>query len=668
MGEPMKNSLSGRLAVPVAMILLATGCSADREIPYSEDADAAGATAPTAATVESNRRVLDARPFDNERDFERARRGLIASVPELRVGPAERPVWDMTAYEFLEEAEFDSINPSLRRQARLNNIHGLFEVTDGVYQLRGFDLSNMTLIAGESGWIVVDPLTATETAAAAMAFANAELGERPIRAIIFTHSHADHFGGVLGITSAAEVREQGIRVIAPEGFLEEATSENVIAGTAMGRRAGYMYGRRLPRSARGHVGSGLGKSPAFGTIAILEPTEIVDTTPQEMTIDGVPFVFQNAPHSEAPAELTFYLPEQKAWCGAEIVSRNMHNIYTLRGAKVRDALLWSGYIDEALQLFGDAEVYFGSHHWPVWGNGEVVEFLEQQRDLYKYIHDQTLRMANEGMTPKEIAEEIALPASLQQSFANMGYYGTLKHNAKAVYQGYFGWYDGNPANLDPLPPVAAGERYVDFMGGAEELLRKAQASFDEGDYRWVAEVLNHLVMAQPDNPDARALLARTYDQLGYQAESGPWRDVYLSAAYELRHGPPEQGISLANAIDLLRHTPTERFLDAMAVRLNGPKAADEELTVNLVFTDLGETYVLVVENGVLHHYRRDADPEANATLSLTRDAYLGLAAGAIGLTDLLTSDDITLEGSKLDLVRFFSLLERPEGTFDIVTP
>ena len=667
----MRNALSGRPATPVVLTLvamLAAACSADREIPYSEDADAAGATAPTADTAEANRRVLDQKPFNNEKDFERARRGLIASVPELRVGPAERPVWDMTAYEFLEESEYDSVNPSLRRQARLNNIHGLFEVTDGVYQLRGFDLSNMTLIEGETGWIVVDPLTATETAAAAMAFADAELGERPIRAIIFTHSHADHFGGVLGITSAEEVREQGIRVIAPEGFLEEATSENVIAGVAMGRRAGYMYGRRLPRSPRGHVGSGLGKSPAFGTIAILEPTEIVDTTPQEMTIDGVPFVFQNAPHSEAPAELTFYLPEQKAWCGAEIVSRNMHNIYTLRGAKVRDALLWSGYIDEALQLFGDAEVYFGSHHWPVWGNGEVVEFLEQQRDLYKYIHDQTLRMANEGLTPKEIAEEIALPASLQQSFANMGYYGTLKHNAKAVYQAYFGWYDGNPANLDPLPPVAAGERYVEYMGGADEVLRKASASFDEGDYRWVAEVLNHLVMAEPANADARALLARTYDQLGYQAESGPWRDVYLSAAYELRHGPPEQGISLANAMDLLRHTPTQRFLDAMAVRLNGPKAADEKLTVNLVFTDLGETYVLVVENGVLHHYRRDADPEANATLSLTRDAYLGLASGAIGLTDLLTSDDITLEGSKLDLVRFFSLLERPEGTFDIVTP
>jgi alkyl sulfatase BDS1-like metallo-beta-lactamase superfamily hydrolase len=645
-----------------------TVAHAGQQIPYDDDADSAGATAPTPSTIAANERVLDERPFQNEKDFERATRGLIASVPRLTIGPAERPVWDMTAYEFLEQRNQPTINPSLLRQARLNNIHGLFEVTDGVYQLRGFDLSNMTLIAGETGWIVVDPLTATETAAAAMAFANAELGERPIRAIIFTHSHVDHFGGVLGITTVEAVESEGIRVIAPEGFVEEATSENIIAGVAMGRRAGYMYGRRLPRSPRGHVGSGLGKSPAFGTISILDPTEIVSETPQRMTIDGVPFVFQNAPHSEAPAELTFYLPGKKAWCGAEIVSRNMHNIYTLRGAKVRDALLWSGYIDEALLLFGDAEVYFGSHHWPVWGNGEVVEFLEQQRDLYKYIHDQTLRMANQGMTPREIAEEIALPDSLMQSFANMGYYGTLKHNAKAVYQGYFGWYDGNPVNLDPLPPVEAGRRYVEFMGGADAVLTKARASFDAGEYRWVAEVLNHLVMSDPDNPEARALLARTYDQLGYQAESGPWRDVYLTAAYELRHGGPDKGISLANAIDLLRQTPTRNFLDAMAVRLNGPKAAGEELTINLVFTDLGESYVLVVENGVLHHYAREPDPDANATLTLTRDVFFGLSAGAIGVPQMLASDAVTLEGSRQDLMRFFGLLERPEGTFDIVTP
>lgn len=663
-----RHARGGIHVLTLAATLAVAGCSADAGTPQEQDTDAAGATAPTPATIAANERVLDERPFANEKDFERATRGLIARIPELVIGPPERPVWDMTTYDFLQETHQGSINPSLQRQARLNNIHGLFEVTDGVYQLRGFDLSNMSLIEGETGWIVVDPLTATETAAAAIEFANAELGERPIRAIIFTHSHADHFGGVLGITSAEDVAAEGIRVIAPEGFMEEATSENVIAGVAMGRRAGYMYGRRLPRSPRGHVGSGLGKSPAFGRISILDPTEIVSTTPQEMTIDGVSFVFQNAPHSEAPAELTFYLPEKKAWCGAEIVSRNMHNLYTLRGAKVRDALLWSGYIDEALALFGDAEVYFGSHHWPVWGNDEVVEFLQQQRDVYKYIHDQTLRMANEGMTPREIAEEIALPDSLMQSFANMGYYGTLKHNAKAVYQAYFGWYDGNPANLDPLPPVEAGRRYVAFMGGADAVLTKARDSFDAGEYRWVAEVLNHLVMSEPDNPDARALLARTYDQLGYQAESGPWRDVYLSAAYELRHGGPERGISLANAIDLLRETPTRNFLDAMAVRLNGPRAAGQDLVVNLIFSDLGETYVLVIENGVLHHYRRAADPEADATLTLTRNVFFGLSAGVIDVQQMLRSEGVSLEGSKTELMKFFSLLERPEGTFNIVTP
>ncbi len=630
--------------------------------------DSAGFTAPTADTVAANRAVFDERPFADERDFDRTRRGLIASVPELVVDGAQGRVWDMPAYDFLAEDHSESINPSLQRQARLNNIHGLFEVTPGIYQLRGFDLSNMSLIRGETGWIVVDPLTATETAAAAMALAREHLGDAPIRAIIFTHSHADHFGGVLGITSAAEVAAEGIRVIAPDGFMEEATSENIIAGVAMGRRAGYMYGRRLPRSARAHVDSGLGKSPAFGTISILEPTEIVDSTPQEMTIDGVRFVFQNAPGSEAPAELTFYLPDLKAWCGAEIVSRNMHNLYTLRGAKVRDALRWSGYIDEALQLFGDADVYFGSHHWPVWGNDEVVDFLKQQRDVYKYIHDQTLRLANAGLTPKEIAEEIALPESLRGSFANMGYYGTLKHNAKAVYQNYFGWYDGNPANLDPLPPVEAGRRYVEFMGGAPAVLAKARASFEGGDYRWTAEVLNHLVMAEPDNAEARELLARTYDQLGYRAESGPWRDVYLSGAFELRNGGPERGISLANAVDLLRETPTERFLDAMAVRLNGPAAAGNELVINLTFTDRGETHVLVLENAVLHHYRRAADPDANASLSLPRPMFLGMSAGAVAPRDLFSSDKVTVEGSDTDLMRFFGFIDRPEGTFNIVTP
>jgi alkyl sulfatase BDS1-like metallo-beta-lactamase superfamily hydrolase len=370
------------------------------------------------------------------------------------------------------------------------------------------------------------------------------------------------------------------------------------------------------------VDTGLGKAPANGTIGIVAPTELVERTGQELTVDGVRFVFQIASGSEAPAELTFYLPERKAFCGAEVVSHNLHNLYTLRGAKVRDALKWSGYITEMLGLFGDAEVYFGSHHWPVWGNARVRAFLESQRDTYKYLHDQTVRLALQGLTSREIAEQVELPEALRKTFSSRDYYGTVRHNVKAVYQFYFGWYDGNPANLDPLPPADAAEKYVEFMGGADEVLRKAQASFDQGEYRWTAEVLNHLVFADPDNAAAKALLARAYDQLGYQAESGPWRDSYLSGAYELRHGAPEQGLDLASALELLRHTPVPRFLDAMAVRLNGPDAEGKDMTINLVFTDLGESYVLSLKNAVLHHHAGPPDPGANATLKLTQELYL----------------------------------------------
>ena len=354
--------------------------------------------------------------------------------------------------------------------------------------------------------------------------------------------------------------------------------------------------------------------------------------------------------------------------GAEIVSHNLHNLYTLRGAKVRDALKWSGYIDEAINLFGDAEVYFGTHHWPVWGNAGVIDFLKKQRDIYKYIHDQTLRLANAGHTPREIAEIIRLPESLRTFFANRGYYGTVRHNSKAVYQGYFGWYDGNPANLNPLPPAEVGARYVAFMGGADNILTRAQASFDKGDYRWVAQVLNHLVFAEPGNIRAKALLARTYDQLGYQAESGPWRDVYLTAAYELRHGAPEKGMDLSDAVELLRQTPIPRFFDSMAARLNGPDADGEQMTVKIIFTDIGETYLLALENAVLHHRRADPGTAADATLKLTHELFLKMAIGKAGIKDTLFSEDLDVEGSRIDLVRFFTLLDKPEGTFNIVIP
>ena len=664
-----------RQLVPTTLILSLAlgGCAFKKEAPTFAGADlppdVAGNTAPSAQTAALNASVGGSLPLADQQDFEDAKRGLIASDPELRVaGPEGNAIWDMPSYAFIDGDAPASVNPSLWRQARLNNIHGLFEVTKGVYQLRGYDLANMSLIEGETGWIVVDPLTARETAAKAMAFAREHLGDKAVSAVIFSHSHIDHFGGVLGIVSPEEVEERKIPIIAPEFFVDEATSENIVAGVTMARRSLYMFGPRLPRGERGHVGSGLGKGPAYGTIGILPPTETITETTTELTIDGVKFVFQNAPGSEAPSELTFYLPDLKTFCGAEVVSHNMHNLYTLRGAKVRDALKWSGYIDEILAIFGDAEVYFGSHHWPIWGNERIVDFLEKQRDTYKYINDQTLRLALHGYTPREIAEQLELPESLRTSFANRGYYGTIKHNAKAVYQRYFGWYDGNPANLDPLPPAEAGERYVELAGGAANLLKSAEAAYDKGEYRWVAEVVNHLVFADPDNQDARDLLARAYDQLGYQAESGPWRDVYLTGAFELRHGAPDKGVDLASAMGMIRHAPLERFLDAMAARLNAPKAEGKEMIVNLVFTDLGATYVLELKNSVLRHYKRDRHPDANATMKLTHELYLRMLTGTAGIKDTLFSDDLKIEGSRLDLVGFFRLFDKPDGTFNIVIP
>jgi alkyl sulfatase BDS1-like metallo-beta-lactamase superfamily hydrolase len=387
-----------------------------------------------------------------------------------------------------------------------------------------------------------------------------------------------------------------------------------------------------------------------------------------MTVDGVKMVFQNAPGSEAPSELTFYLPDHKTFCGAEVVSHTMHNLYTLRGAKVRDPLEWSRYIDEILEMFGEAEVYFGSHHWPIWGNARIVEFLEEQRDLYKFIHDQTLRLALLGFTPREIAEQITLPDSLGGSFPNRGYYGTLKHNAKAVYQRYFGWYDGNPANLDPLPPAEAGAKYVELAGGAAKLIENARAAYDRGEYRWAAEVLDHLVFADPSDQEARDLLAEVYDQLGYQAESGPWRDSYLTGAFELRHGGPDVGVDLASAVNMLRHAPLERFLDAMAARLDADKAEGKEMIVNLIFTDVDTSFVFELKHSVLRHYERDPDPEANVTLKVTKDLYLQMLAGQAGLKDTLLGDDLEVEGSRLDLVSFFRLFDKPDGTFNIVTP
>jgi alkyl sulfatase BDS1-like metallo-beta-lactamase superfamily hydrolase len=658
------------LAAVLALTLLACGADAPPRATAPRSTEGGqGHTAPTEFTRRAQAEVAASLPLDDRADFEDAERGLVARDPNLVVHDAAGAViWDMPAYDFETGPAPDSVNPSLWRQAQLNNRHGLFEVADGIHQVRGYDLSNMTLIRGETGLIVVDPLTARENAVAALAIAREHLGELPVVAVIYTHSHIDHFGGAGAVVSAEDAASGRVRVIAPAHFVAEATSENVLAGIAMGRRATYMFGNTLERSARAHVGSGLGKAPALGRFELIPPNEIVDRTPQETTIDGVRFVFQYTPESEAPAELTFYLPDRKALCGAEVVNQTLHNLYTLRGAKVRDALKWSGYIHEMLSLFDGAEVLFMSHHWPVWGREGVRDHLAKQRDTYKFIHDQTLRLANAGFTGQEIAEQLVLPESLRTTFGSRGYYGSVRHNAKAVYQGYFGWYDGNPAKLDPLPPEAAGKRYVEFMGGRDAVLEKATASYEQGQYRWAAMVLDHLVFAEPGDGEAKELLARCYDQLGYQAESGPWRDVYLTGALELRQGPGGTALDVRTAGGLLRHMPVARFFDSMAARIDGAKAEGTQLMLNFVFTDLDESYVLTLENAVLSHRRADPHPEADVTLRVTRELWIELATGNAGLRELLFSDELDIEGSRRKLLAFFQLLENPAGIFPIVTP
>ena len=655
--------MTTRLGLVLTAAVLATACSREQAL----DGHVPSIASPH--TEAANREVARSLPLSNAQDFEDALRGLVATEPSLVIaGPDGTRYWDLTSYDFVQGDAPASVNPSLWRQAQLNNIHGLFEVVPGIYQVRGYDLSIMTLIRGRTGWILVDPLTTAETAAAAFALARKHLGDRPITAVIFTHSHADHFGGIHGVLPRG-ADTQAVPIVAPAGFSEEATSENMLAGTAMGRRTYYFHGVPLERNATGHVDNGLGKGTPGGLVGFRVPAVIVERTPQEMEIDGVRFVFQNAPQSEAPAELTFYLPDFKAWCGAELVSHTLHNLLTLRGAKVRDALKWSGYIDDAMRRFADMEVVFASHHWPMSGNARVLDYLAAQRDVYRYIHDQTLRLANHGYTPREIAEKLELPSTLRGRFANRGYYGTVRHNAKAVYQFYFGWYDGNPSNLDPLPPEDEGTRYVAAMGGADKVLALARSAHDAGDDRWAATLLNHLVFAEPANRPARELLAMVYEQLGFRAESGIWRDIYLTAAHELRSDSRGSVADPRRFASLLADLPVERFFDAMAVRLNGEEADSKRYAFNFVFTDVRETHVVKVENAVLHHYRQEEpEPDADATVHLTRNLLVGLGSGQAGLKDLVMSDDLRVDGSRLKLLGFLSLLDRPDPNFPIVTP
>ncbi|MFD3333741.1 alkyl/aryl-sulfatase [Streptomyces sp. NPDC058700] len=619
--------------------------------------------------VQANAAMLRRFPFDDTRDFDDARHGFMGTADEPVIRNAEgRTVWDLDAYGFLAQDCPETANPSLWRQSRLAAEHGLFEVVEGIYQVRGFDLSNMTVVEGDRGVLVIDPLISAETAAAALALYRAHRGDRPVTGVLYTHSHADHFGGVRGVLSDEEVAA-GVPVIAPRGFLEHAVSENVYAGTAMARRAAYMYGAALPKGERGQIGAGLGQTTSTGSVGLIPPTLDITRTGQTETVDGIRMVFQMTPGTEAPAELNIHFPDHAALCMAENATHNLHNLLTLRGAEVRDPREWARYLTEAIDLFGEGtDVAFASHHWPVRGRERALEFLSEQRDVYAYLHDQTLRMLNQGLTPLEIAETIQMPPALEKAWHTHGYYGSVSHNTKAVYQRYLGWFDGNPAHLWEHPPVEAAKRYVDFMGGAEDVLRRARQSFADGDFRWVVQVVNHVVFADPDNTEALALQADALEQLGYGSENGTWRNFYLMGALELRQGSVGTP-TVTSSTDFLSALTLDQVFDTLAIRVDGPRCWDADITVRWNLKD-ADAVTLRLRNGVLTHVRGNgpaaAPPDVEVTLG---EADLrGLLFGQVEASDLVRQGRAETEGDPGKVTELLGYLGAPDPDFAIVTP
>jgi len=623
------------------------------------------------ATDATRQRLADATqhlPMHDVQDFVDADRGFIATQADRHIRAEDgRSVWDLEAYTFLDGPAPDTANPSLWRQGQLCSKHGLYEVVPGIYQVRGFDLSNVSFIEGDTGVVVIDPLTVRETAAAAWALYRQHRGERSVTAMIYTHSHIDHFGGVKGIITQEDVDSGRVPVIAPEGFMEHSIAENIFAGTGMGRRAGYMYGAALAKGPADQIGAGLGQTTPTGEATLIAPTVDITTTGQELTIDGVRIVFQVTPGTEAPAEMNFYFPDLRALCAAENTSHTLHNILTIRGAVVRDAHAWAHYLTETIDLWGaDLDVVFASHHWPTWDRPRGVEFLAMQRDMYLYLHDQTLRMINQGYVGAEIAEAMQMPPALEAAWHTHGYYGSVSHNVKAIYQRYFGWYDGNPAHLWQHPPVAAAIRYVAAMGGAGAAVATAQQAYDEGDYRWAVEVLDRVLFADETHAAARALQADALEQLGFGAENGTWRNAFLAGATELRHG--QFGTpSVAASADLMSALTASQVFDSIAIRIDGPKAWDEHLTLSWVITDDGDTYVTELRNGVMNHRPSPTVP-GTTTFSLPRLALIGLVTGALDLGAALADGTVAIAGDASDLGRLVGLLAPVDPNFAIVTP
>jgi alkyl sulfatase BDS1-like metallo-beta-lactamase superfamily hydrolase len=660
--RPMPLRLSHTAASVLSLLLLTTIGSA---------AQAQSTNAPASpATVAAQQALRASLPFEDERDREESQRGFIAA-PDYRqiLGAAGNVVWDMGRYDFLlDGTDYDSIHPSLQRQATLNMNYGLYEVVpDFIYQIRGYDLANMTLIRGERGWILFDVLLTLETAQAALQFANEQLGERPVTAIVYSHSHIDHFGGVRGVVDEAQVIAGNVDIYAPVGFMEEAISENVYAGNAMSRRASYQYGNPLPAGPFGQVDSAIGKALARGTSGLIAPTIVVSEAFEEHVIDGVTIVFQNTPGTEAPAEMNAWFPEQKVFWAAENITATIHNIYTLRGALVRDALAWSEQINEALYRFGqDAEVMIASHNWPRWGNERIQEVMRDQRDAYANLNNQVLNLANRGVTINQIHNVYQVPESLQQSWSVRQYHGSEFHNSRGVINRYLGFWDGNPATLAPLSPEDSAPLYVEMMGGAAAILPRAQALFDAGDYRLAMEILNKLVYAEPDNGAASDLLAATFEQLGYQYESSSMRNAFLTAAMELRQGVAPAGPARGTGPDLARAMSTAQWWDAVATRVDSQRAEGIQFVVNFVSPDTGETMIIEMSNSTLTHISGYQADNPDATIRMNRSDLIPVIAGQATLASQLMAGNGEVIGNAGVLQQLASVLVEFDPVFEIM--
>jgi len=614
-------------------------------------------------------------PMADAQSFDDARRGHIADLPAQAVTRANGgPVWNLAAYGFLaDEVAPDSVHPGLWRHARVNMITGLFKVTERLYQVRGMDISNMSIIEGDSGLILVDPLISTEVARAALDLYYAHRPHKPVVAVVYSHSHVDHFGGVRGVVDEADVRAGRVQVIAPKGFMEEAVSENVMAGNAMTRRALFQFGALLPKGVRGQVDAGLGKTVSTGTVTLIAPTVVIEQAVERHVIDGIECVFELTPGAEAPAEMIIHHPGLRVLNMTEITSHNFHNLLPLRGAQVRDALAWSRYLDGALQRYGAAsDVLIAQHHWPVWGDAALQGFMRRQRDLYKYVHDQTVRLMNHGLLAGEIAETLQLPEALQQDWACHGFYGSLKHNVKAIVQRYLGWYDANPAHLDPLPPVDAARKTIAYMGGADAVLQRAQADFEHGEYRWVAQVCAQVAFAgqagEPAVARACALGADALEQLGYQAESATWRNAYLQAVMELRHGVPQLPAMSVASGDLVRAMPLALFFDYLAMRLDGAKAAGRRLRLNWLFSDTGERVLLNLEHSALTHRLGEHDPAADAAVVMDRGTLNDILLQRLSFVQALQAGRLQVDGPPAVLLDLLGMLDSFGRLFPVVGP